>query len=217
MRQQYRIRLSLVAALAVLSPACASLDDSVLDNGSVRIGVDIHRGGAITYLSKSGSTYNVVNSCDLGRQIRQSYYSGPKCFQNGHWWKSPWPWNPIGTGDAHGNPSDVLEVANNGKMLYFRSIPRQWALDNVLGDCVFETWIVPQNADPNAIRVRCRLTNHRSDTNPRLSLSVRPRALLVRQCERCRLAHHRQDTGEPGRRGCASSLSAWDVECARLA
>ncbi|MHB9037149.1 MAG: hypothetical protein ACYC64_10800 [Armatimonadota bacterium] len=165
MRRRNTTMLSLIVLLGAMSSAHATLQDSVLDNGTIRIGVDIHRGGVITYLSKSGSAYNVVNSCDLGREIQQSYYSGPKCFQKGYWFGSPWPWNPIGTGDCHNNPSELLEVTNNGKTIYVKSIPKQWALDNVPGDCVFETWIVPQNAAPNAIWVRCRLTNHRSDTN----------------------------------------------------
>src|SRR5438105_12925530 len=49
---------------------------SFLDNGVVRLGVDLNLGGSITWLSRSGSDHNMVNSHDLGRQIQMSYYSG---------------------------------------------------------------------------------------------------------------------------------------------
>ena len=48
-----------------------------LDNGTVKVGVDTLYGGGITYLSQSGSTMNLINIYDLGREVQQSYYSGP--------------------------------------------------------------------------------------------------------------------------------------------
>jgi hypothetical protein len=51
-----------------------------LDNGVIKVGVDTTYGSAITYLSQSGSTTNLVNDNDHGRQIQQSYYSGPDNF-----------------------------------------------------------------------------------------------------------------------------------------
>jgi hypothetical protein len=49
---------------------------SYLDNGVIRLGVDLNVGGTITYLSRSGTEQNLVNSYDFGRQIQMSYYSG---------------------------------------------------------------------------------------------------------------------------------------------
>ena len=48
---------------------------SFIDNGTIKVGVNLALGGAITWVSKSGSRENVVNSHDLGRQIQMSYYS----------------------------------------------------------------------------------------------------------------------------------------------
>ena len=45
---------------------------SYLDNGVIRLGVDLNLGGAITYLSRSGTGQNLVNSYDCGRQIQMS-------------------------------------------------------------------------------------------------------------------------------------------------
>ncbi len=61
---------------------------SYLDNGVIRLGADLNKGGAITYFSASGSDENVVNSFDYGRQIQMSYYrlmayTGDKPFTGG--------------------------------------------------------------------------------------------------------------------------------------
>src|SRR6266446_2894152 len=53
---------------------------SYLDNGVIRLGVNLELGGAITYLSKSKSHTNLINSYDWGRQIQMSHYSGPVPF-----------------------------------------------------------------------------------------------------------------------------------------
>jgi len=77
---------------------------SWLDNGTIRLGVDLTLGGAITWLSRSGSDVNVINSHDWGRQVQMSYYAGPVPFVVGE--KRPkkyWEglgWNPIQVGDA---------------------------------------------------------------------------------------------------------------------
>ena len=87
---------------------------SYLDNGVIRFGVDLNLGGAITYLSRSGTEQNLVNSYDCGRQIQMSYYSGPVPFAvPGKQPKPEWRfigWNPIQVGDAFGNSSKLLEA-----------------------------------------------------------------------------------------------------------
>jgi hypothetical protein len=133
---------------------------SFLDNGMIRVGVDLEQGGTITWVSTSGSERNVINAHDRGRQIQLSFYGGPQPFGTAHPdWKN-WPWNPIGTGDVFGHASTVLKHTNDGKTLYTKSIPLQWALDNVPGECTFETWITLAGATAH---VRNRLVNHRAD------------------------------------------------------
>lgn len=133
---------------------------SALDNGRVKIGIDLDRGGVITFLADDRRGQNLINSFDLGRQIQQSYYAGPTPFGHANpAWKN-WPWNPIGTGDSYGHPAKVLATKNDGRTLYVKSIPMQWALNNVPGDCTFETWIT---LNGNTVHVRNRLTNLRTD------------------------------------------------------
>lgn len=135
-----------------------------LDNGTIRLGADLTLGGAITWLSKSGEARNVINSYDWGRQVQMSYYSGPIPFIIGD--KRPrkfWEglgWNPIQAGDDFGHGSRVLEHTNDGRRLYVKCTPMQWPLDDVPGDCTFESWL---ELDGNSVRVHCRLTNARSD------------------------------------------------------
>src|SRR5947209_3331249 len=75
-----------------------------LDNGVIRLGVDLNLGGAITHLGRSGTGENLVNSLDFGRQVQMSYYSGPVPFRvPGKEPKKEWDfigWNPIQVGDA---------------------------------------------------------------------------------------------------------------------
>lgn len=166
----FQLRLRRIRAVMLL-PWCAcalalgaaGADEekvSYLDNGQVKLGVNLSLGGAITYLSRSDSTDNLINSHDWGRQVQQSYYSGPHPFGESHpAWKN-WPWNPITSGDVYGNRGRTLDHRNDGKTIYVKSTPMQWALKNVPGDCTFETW---QTLDRNQVRVRNRLTNARAD------------------------------------------------------
>jgi len=137
---------------------------SYLDNGTIKLGVDLKLGGAITYLSPAKEEKNVVNNFDFGRQIQMSYYAGPVPFIVGdkeptkHW--RHLGWNPIQSGDDFKNPSKVLESKNDGKTLYVKCIPMQWPLDNEPGECSFECWI---RLDGATARVKCRLNNERGD------------------------------------------------------
>ncbi len=145
-----------VVALAV-PPAAAALTPSYLSNSSIRVGVDLDEGGAITFLAPATGGESVINDYDLGRQAQQSYYSGPEglCFPG-----ATSVWNPTGAGDRNGNPSLVVAHTNDGATIYVRSIPRIWTCDDVACECTFEQWIT---LDGNAVHVRNRLTNSRSD------------------------------------------------------
>lgn len=133
---------------------------SSLDNGTIRVGVDLARGATITELAVSDGGANLVNCHDLGRMVQQSYYAGPDNYGEP---APPWtnfPWNPIGAGDRYGNVATVLEHANDGARIYTKTAPLQWALRAEPAECVFEQWI---ELEGSAVRGRNRLTNDRSD------------------------------------------------------
>ena len=149
----------------LLLAALAMGQTSYLDNGYIRIGVDLAHGGAISYLSQSGSSESVVNVFDLGRYIQQSYYGGPKPFIPPGAVQKPfyagWGWNPVQAGDAYGYPSQLLAYSNDGTTLYIKCRPQQWALLNVPSECTMESWIT---LEQRRVNVRHRLINTRSDT-----------------------------------------------------
>jgi hypothetical protein len=134
-----------------------------LSNGSIKIGIDLRAGGGIGYLADARNDANVINIHDYGRYLGPAYYSGPAPFGNPHpHWKN-WRWNPIGPGDCYKNPARVLRHENDGKTLYVKSIPMQWALNNVPSESTFETWI---RLEGNGAHVWNRLTNFRKDRTP---------------------------------------------------
>ncbi|MBX3175952.1 MAG: hypothetical protein KF886_01185 [Candidatus Hydrogenedentes bacterium] len=154
---------ALAIAAATVEPAFSGM--SYLDNGEIRIGVDLDIGGAITYLSESGSDENMINSHDWGRQIQMSFYSGPVPYipPSGKQPAKNWTfigWNPIQSGDAFDNPSKVIAHTNSGTELYVKCIPMHWPLDNEPGECTFETWLTLEG---NTVRARSRINNARGD------------------------------------------------------
>jgi len=135
-----------------------------LDNGTIKVGVDLNLGGAITYLSRSGSDLNLINSYDWGRQVQMSHYSGPMPFvKDGKEPAKEWAglgWNPIQSGDCRGKRSRVLEHSNDGRILHVKCVPMQWPMNDVPGECTFEWWI---ELEANTVKVRARLNNDRPD------------------------------------------------------
>jgi hypothetical protein len=133
---------------------------STISNGVIEVGVDLNAGGSIGYVAQAGTHGNIVNIHDFGRYCGQSYYSGPQPFGNPAAPYSNCPWNAVSAGDFYGNASTVVTSSNDGNMIYVKSVPKQWALNNVASECTFETWI---SLDNNAVLVDNRLVNSRSD------------------------------------------------------
>jgi hypothetical protein len=137
--------------------------DPVIDNGVLTLKLDLTRGGAISYLSLSGSTRSVVNIADEGRYIQQSYYAGKSIDrqadgQSPSW--SPWSWNPIQVGDAFRNRAKILAFKKEGNELYVKCTPMQWDMNNKPAEAEMEQWTT---LDGSVLKVRNRLTCHRTD------------------------------------------------------
>ena len=121
-----------------------------LDNGVIRLGIDLSRGGTIGWLGPSSDrTLSLLNVYDFGREVQASFYSGPavfdpdgKCSEPGGWGR-PWGYNPIGAGDVYHHPAPVLNysIAPDLTSASVWTLPLQWACDNVPCDCVFEQHI----------------------------------------------------------------------------
>lgn len=138
---------------------------SYLENGTIRLGIDLSLGGAITHLSDLSQGDNLINSHDWGRQVQMSFYSGPVPYlPNGKSPNSTWMgigWNPIQSGDYAGFRSKVLDHKNDGREIYVKCIPMHWPLDNEPGECTFESWL---RIEENRVHARGRINNARPDS-----------------------------------------------------
>ncbi len=165
-------KLGVAVVLCTVGTGCPRQDDRPqlsgttldLDNGIIRVRAGLDYGGAITYLSVSNQDRNLINNWDRGRQVQQSYYAGHSLDRRGegqHPAWSPWPWNPIGAGDAYGNRPQVLSSSNDGSTIHVEIIPLLWDMNNEPAECTLETWI---SLEGKTVHVRNRLATHRTDT-----------------------------------------------------
>ncbi len=140
-------------------------DDNLvyLENETIRIGVNLSLGGALTYLAEKGKK-NLINSYDWGRQVQMSFYSHPIPFvPEGVPMAERWKhigWNPIQSGDVGKNRSRVLDWHSEYGEVYVKCIPMHWPLDNYPGECSFEVWY---RLEGSCVNVTARLNNARPD------------------------------------------------------
>ncbi len=158
MRTNAFFRLSalfLFAGIAIAGEKAPGLDPEdwiFLDNGIVRVGVIKSAGGAVGWLSRSGSDRNWVNHYDRGRLIQQSYYGDA---DGSLWVDKPWRLNPVQGGSYQNEIPPLLEIKVEGEQLYSKSIPLHWATGEKLEDFLFEQWI---ELDDDLVRARFRMT-----------------------------------------------------------
>lgn len=142
----------------------SSAQELSLSNEHLRAAMDLARsGGAITWLSQAGSSRNLVNNHDRGRQIQQSYYTGlpvDRLSEGQHPAWSPWPWNPIQVGDAYGHSSEVLEARVQDGVAYVKTAPLLWDMNNEPAEATMEQWV---RLEGNSVHVRCRFQSNRTD------------------------------------------------------
>ena len=87
-RAELHLCLGFAVALCALGTFCGQAQQpaptmTFLDDGEVRVGMDLTLGGAATFISSKDHPGNIINSADLGRQIQMSHYSGPWPFEVG--------------------------------------------------------------------------------------------------------------------------------------
>ncbi|RYF59845.1 MAG: hypothetical protein EOO39_32845, partial [Cytophagaceae bacterium] len=136
-----------------------------LANDKVRVGIDLNMGGAINYLAEAGTSENMINNNDLGRQLQTSLYAGPFPYSvNGKEPVYKWRnlgWNPVQTGDYFNTPAQVISYQQDQNRLYVKTVPLIWPLLNEPADCVMEHWLELKD---NTVHVRSRTTVNRRDT-----------------------------------------------------
>lgn len=159
-----QIYFSIISFLLGMLNLSAQQTELSVDNGIIKVKLDLTRGGAINYLSLSGDSRNLVNIHDEGRYIQQSYYAGNTLDrttdgQAPNW--SPWPWNPIQVGDAFGNRAQILDSWGNEDTLYIKCTPMLWDMNNERAEAEIEQWTILKN---NVLEAHNKLTCFRTDS-----------------------------------------------------
>lgn len=142
-------------------------------SSGARVGWNMSWGGAITEAYQVGSTENMVNNADYGRQWQYAYYGWPteNAVFNGKYPHPQWRtigWDPIQAGDMS-TPSKVLQYKFDeaNKTLYYRTRPQLWGYYDVPCECTVDTWV---KVNGKAVEVTNILRNARTDqfeANPR--------------------------------------------------
>lgn len=136
----------------------------MLDNGTVKIGLNRTKGASITWLSWTTHPKNTVNHADPGRLVQQSYYAGRVLDrkaegQSASW--SPWSWNPI-QGGGVGSWARVIKLERPDKnTLFGETIPKLWDMPNEEAAAVMRQWTGFEPDMPNVVVVRCEFVSKR--------------------------------------------------------
>lgn len=142
----------------------ADISELTVEGDVLTLKQDLTRGCAICYIAKNDGGENIVNIADEGRYIQQSYYAGRRIDRRaegqGKAW-APWNWNPIQVGDYRRNRAQILEATKEGNTTYVKCVPMLWDMDNEPAEALMEQWTT---LDGNTLRVRNRITCHRTDT-----------------------------------------------------
>ncbi|MEM3493128.1 MAG: hypothetical protein QXD15_02090 [Thermoplasmata archaeon] len=136
---------------------------SFIDNGVIRVCVNLEWGGAICEIRYSG--VNLIDAHDTGRLIQLSLYAGGEYYNYTDCTDPNWGWNPVQGGDKYNHGSPVLAYYNRGYEIYIKTTPYEWNPDNkgggpntpVLSDVIFEQWVM-FGPNPNVLKVRYRVT-----------------------------------------------------------
>ncbi len=158
-----------------LNARLLSADDLLtIDNGSVKVGIDRSKGGAITWLSSNAYPENAVNVADPGRLIQQSYYAGKRLDrisegQHKSW--SPWTWNPIQGGGVgsqanKGTWASVTAFEKKDNTLYSETVPKLWDMPDEEAEAVMRQWTTFEPDMPGVVCVQCEFQSRRRDNDP---------------------------------------------------
>lgn len=148
----FLMRFGTLVLLLAAQVSAAPETWTYLDNGQVKLGVDMTRGACIGWFSQSGSPDNRLNAYDAGRYVQQSYYGDA---DGSDWNGQPWRYNPVQGGSWRNEAATVLESKVEKESLYAKTRPRHWATGKLLDEVVMEQWL---RLDGKLARLKFRLT-----------------------------------------------------------
>ena len=178
--------MKILASLLFLLATCvlrAQEHWTFLDNGHVRLGVNMDAGGSIGWFSHSHSSANLLNAFDHGRYVQQSYYGDS---DGSEWNGKPWRFNPVQGGSWKGVPATVVEKKETKDSLYVRTKPRQWASGGDVEEVTFEEWLAIEGG---LARLKFRMTftgtaEHRPTHQELPAVFIAPRYDTLVFCEK---------------------------------
>jgi hypothetical protein len=139
-REAARVSLKcfIIALLPLGLPVQAAENWHYLDNGEVRLGVNLNAGACIGWFSKSGTQENLLNAYDVGRYVQQSYYGDE---DGSDWNGKPWRYNPVQGGSWKNEPAEVVATQADATSFYAKTKPRHWASGAFTPECIMEEWL----------------------------------------------------------------------------
>lgn len=157
--------LPAVARAAQPNLAPAGEDLRLLDNGTIKVGIDLRKGGSITWLSSAAYPKNTVNHSDPGRLIQQSYYAGLRLDrtaegQSRHW--SPWSWNPIQGGGVSSWARITRFERTEPPTLFSETVPKLWDMPDEEAAAIMRQWTAFEPGLPDVVVVRCEFVARRT-------------------------------------------------------
>ena len=177
-------RIFPILALLIAASALRAQEHwTFLDNGHIRLGVNMDAGGSIGWFSHSHSSANLLNAFDHGRYVQQSYYGDR---DGSEWNGKPWRFNPVQGGSWRGVPSTVLEKKERKDSLYVKTKPRHWASGGEVDDVLMEEWLT---LDGGLARLKFRMTftgtaEHKPTHQELPAIFVAPRCNTLVFCEK---------------------------------
>ncbi len=166
------------------------IPESVLyiESEGVKIGVDLLWGGALSYLEDTDSAVeavdvdgrvyvdsnaserygkkafnknvNLINRCDTGRLVQQSYYGTGNCdrYQGGEFMGQTWNYNPVQGGNQFNESSKIVDFTVDESSIYIKCRPLDWAKEKeYITPSYMEAWYSIEN---KTVHVECRFVDY---------------------------------------------------------
>ena len=133
-----------------------------LDNGVIKVAVNLDWGGAISEISHNG--FNLIDTHDLGRLIQVSLWDGSdSCHSEG----GDCTWNPVQAGSISNQNNPVLEYYTESNLIYTKTQLIDWYTGG-LRDVYLEQWVelmdqISGHDVDNVIQVRYKITHTGDD------------------------------------------------------
>lgn len=162
-------------------------DEIYIENDEHKLGITLSWGGALSYLedkdssveavivdgvtkvdSDASSRYNararskkvnLINACDTGRLVQQSYYGTGDCEQytGGVFMDTKWNYNPVQGGNQFNDAAKTVDVRITDESIYIKCRPLDWAKPKEdIAPCYMEA---TYTLEKGLVKAQCRFVD----------------------------------------------------------